>query len=207
MILPAPFPGFYDYRLVALSISIAILAAYAALDIATRINTITNKTRLFWLWGGATAMGTGIWAMHYSGMSAYRLPIAVLYDWPTVALSLLAAVGASSVTLYIASRPPFGTGKALASSVFMGGGIAATHYIGMEAMRLQASISYSPALVTLSVALPILISWFALRLAFGSNQSLASLSPNKVGIAVILGLAISSMHYVGIAAVTFRPSA
>src|SRR5258708_2068009 len=80
----------YDYGLVALSVVIAILAAYAALDLAGRVTSAGGKARFFWLSGGAVAMGTGIWSMHYIGMLAFRLPIPVLYDWPTVLLSLLA---------------------------------------------------------------------------------------------------------------------
>src|SRR6266852_9352976 len=81
----------YDYRLVALSVIIAIFASYAALDLAGRTTAARGRGRLAWLTGGATAMGVGIWSMHYIGMRAFSLPVPVLYDWPTVLLSLLAA--------------------------------------------------------------------------------------------------------------------
>src|SRR5689334_21178785 len=81
--------GSYDARLVALSILIAVCAAYAALDLAGRTTNARCRARLAWLAGGATAMGLGIWSMHFIGMLAFRLPILVLYDWPTVLLSLL----------------------------------------------------------------------------------------------------------------------
>src|SRR5690349_7209255 len=84
--------GSYDYRLVALSVVIAILAAYTALDLAGRVTSARTRVRYVWLTGGSLAMGIGIWSMHYIGMLAFRLPIPVLYDWPTVLLSLLAAV-------------------------------------------------------------------------------------------------------------------
>ena len=76
--------GSYDYRLVALSILIAVLASYAALDLGGRVTASHGPRRFAWLFGGAGAMGTGIWAMHYIGMLAYSLPVVVLYDWPTV---------------------------------------------------------------------------------------------------------------------------
>src|SRR2546422_7166281 len=82
----------YDYRLVVLSVVIAIFASYAALDLAGRTTAASGRTRLAWLVGGATAMGVGIWSMHYIGMLAFSLLVPVLYDWPTVLLSLLAAV-------------------------------------------------------------------------------------------------------------------
>src|SRR5438128_9407866 len=89
----------YDYRLVTLSVVIAILASYAALDLAGRTTAASGRVRLAWLVGGATAMGVGIWSMHYIGMLAFTLPVLVLYDWPTVLLSLLAAIFAAAVAL------------------------------------------------------------------------------------------------------------
>src|SRR5258708_30611356 len=97
--------GYYDYRLVTLSVVIAIFASYTALDLAGRITAATGRVRLVWLAGGAIAMGLGIWSMHYIGMLALSLPVPVLYDWPTVLLSLVAAVFASAVALFFVSRP------------------------------------------------------------------------------------------------------
>ena len=96
--------GSYDYRLVALSVLIAVLASYAALDLASRVTAARGRIRFAWLSGGATAMGIGIWSMHYIGMLAFSLPIPVLYDWPTVLLSLLAAIFASAIALFVVSR-------------------------------------------------------------------------------------------------------
>src|SRR5229473_4444891 len=94
----------YDYRLVALSVLIAIFASYAALELAGRVTAARNQARMAWLIGGATAMGTGIWSMHYTGMLAFRLPVPVYYHVPTVLLSLLAAIFASFIALFIVSR-------------------------------------------------------------------------------------------------------
>ncbi|MBV9622502.1 MAG: hypothetical protein JOZ14_00815, partial [Acidobacteria bacterium] len=98
----------YDYRLVVLSVLIAICAAYSALDLGARTTAARGRARLAWLVGGATAMGTGIWSMHYIGMLAFSLPVAVRYHWPTVLLSLLAAVFASAVALFVVSRKNMG---------------------------------------------------------------------------------------------------
>src|ERR1700737_5278048 len=89
--------GSYDYALVALSVLIAMFASYAALDLAGRVTAAGGWTRAVWLLGGASAMGTGIWSMHYIGMLAFTLPIPVAYHWPTVSLSLVAAVFLSFV--------------------------------------------------------------------------------------------------------------
>src|SRR3984885_876501 len=87
----------YDYRLVALSVLIAMLASYAALDLGGRVTASRGRLRFIWLLGGSAAMGVGIWSMHYIGMLAYSLPVAVYYAWPEVLLSLLAAILASAI--------------------------------------------------------------------------------------------------------------
>jgi two-component system sensor histidine kinase/response regulator len=197
--------GFYDYRLVALSVFIAILSAYAALDLAGRVTAARGAIRLAWLSGGAFALGIGIWSMHYIGMEAFNLPVAVKYDWPMVLLSMVAAILASAVALFVVSRKSMGLTAAICGALVMGSGIAAMHYIGMEAMRLPAMCSYSNWTVVLSVVLAVVISFVALWLSF----ALRDLSTNtwnwrKLGSAVVMGLAIPVMHYVGMAAVTFH---
>jgi two-component system sensor histidine kinase/response regulator len=199
----SPLVGFYDDRLVVLSVVISILSAYAALDLAGRVTAARGHIRLLWLSGGAFAMGTGIWSMHYIGMLAFRLPVAVAYDWPTVLLSLLAAMFASGVALFVVSRKTMGVASASAGSVVMGGGIAAMHYIGMEAMRLPAMCMYSMRMVALSVVLAVVISFVALWLAFRFRTDTTSWSWQKSGSALLMGLAIPTMHYVGMAAVSF----
>src|SRR6266849_2864517 len=198
--------GSYDFRLVALSVVIAVLASYAALDLAGRVTSARGGTRILWLSGGATAMGIGIWSMHYFGMLAFRLPIPVQYDWPTVLLSLLAAILASAVALFVVSRHKMGLFRALVGSIFMGGGIAAMHYIGMAAMRLPAMCRYSPALLTLSVVLAIVISFVALWLTFYFRGETTAWAWRKAVSALVMGAAIPVMHYTGMAAASFTPS-
>jgi two-component system sensor histidine kinase/response regulator len=152
--------GTYSHGLVALSVVLAALASYAALDLAGRVTAARGRAQIIWLTGGALAMGLGIWAMHYIGMLAFGLPVPVAYDWPTVALSLFAAVLAAAVAMFVTSRRVMAVRHAASASIFMGSGIAAMHYIGMAAMRLPAMCIYSPALVTLSVLAAIAIrSW------------------------------------------------
>src|SRR5690242_5449645 len=154
----------YDYRLVALSVLIAIFAAYAALDLAARVSATQGGTRMLWLVGGAIAMGTGIWSMHYTGMLAYRLPIPVYYHIPTVAVSLVAAIVASFVALFVTSREQLMPLHIIAGSVLMAAGISAMHYTGMDAMRLSAMCHYDTSWVVLSVAIALVDSLVALVL-------------------------------------------
>jgi two-component system, sensor histidine kinase and response regulator len=198
--------GSYDYRLVALSVFIAILASYAALDLAGRVTSAKGRVRLFWLCGGAMAMGIGIWAMHYIGMLAFHLPVPVEYDWPTVLLSLLAAIFASAEALLVVSRREMGFFRAAVGSMIMGGGIASMHYIGMEAMRLPAMCRYSPALVIASVVFAIMISFVAIWLAFHFRGVTTSGGWRKNASALVMGAAIPVMHYTGMAAARFTPA-
>jgi len=163
----------YDYRLVVLSVAFALLAAYAAIDLAGRVTATSGWAKALWLTGGATAMGLGIWTMHYIGMLALTLPVPVLYHYPTVVLSLLAAIAASAVALLTVSRKRLGVTPEIAGAFVMGAGIAAMHYIGMAAMRMPATTEYAWSLVTLSVFLAIGVSLAALSLIFASRRSIA----------------------------------
>jgi two-component system sensor histidine kinase/response regulator len=198
--------GSYDYRLVALSILIAVLASYAALDLAARVTAAQGRVRFAWLWGGAAAMGTGIWSMHYIGMLAFSLPVPVFYDWPTVLVSLLAAVFTSAIALFVVSRQKMGTPAAMVGSVIMGAGIATMHYTGMAAMRLPAMCQYSPGLVALSVVLAIVISLVALWLTFRFRNDVKGKWLPKIASAALMGAAIPVMHYTGMAAAGFTPT-
>ena len=197
-------PVTYDYRLVALSVIVAIFAAYTALDMAGRVTATRGVSRLKWLIGGATAMGTGIWSMHYTGMLAFRLPMRVYYHVPTVLLSLLAAIFASFVALFIVSRPRMTTLHVVGGSLPMGAGIAAMHYTGMAAMRLGAMHHYHMGLWWLSVGLAVVISMVALWLTFHFREENKG-RLFKIGTAVIMGLAIPVMHYTGMASVSYMP--
>ena len=198
--------GSYNYALVALSVLIAIFASYAALDLAGRVTAADGWTRSVWLLGGAGAMGTGIWSMHYIGMLAFLLPIPVAYHWPTVLLSLLAAVLASVVALGAVSRQKMGAFRALAGSVLMGAGISGMHYIGMAAMRLPAVCQFNSSLVVLSVVFAVLISLAALWITFHFRDEKKRIGWKKLGGAVVMGAAIPVMHYTGMAAASFTPS-
>jgi PAS domain S-box-containing protein len=199
--------GSYDYGEVARSILIALAASYAALDLAGRITAASGRARTAWLTGGAIAMGIGIWAMHFKGLLAFHLPVTVDYHWPTVLVSLVVAVLASAVALYIVSRQKMGPVQAWTGSLIMGGGIAAMHYVGMASMRLAAVTRFAPLLVALSIVLAIVFSSAALLLAFGLREESKATDLRKIGSAVVMGAAISAMHYTGMAAARFMPSA
>jgi PAS domain S-box-containing protein len=196
----------YNYWLVALSVLIAMCASYAALDLAGRVTATVGRTRTVWLLGGAVAMGTGIWSMHYIGMLAFMLPVPVAYHWPTVLLSLFAAIVASAIALYVVSRQRMNAFRALAGSILMGAGIASMHYIGMDAMRLPAMCMLNSFLVVLSVVFAVLISLAALWITFHFRDEKAGRGWGKTAGAVVMGAAIPVMHYTGMEAASFTLS-
>src|SRR5216683_1134355 len=196
----------HNYALVALSVLIAMFTSYAALDLAGRVTAAGGWIRGVWLLGGSGAMGTGIWSMHYIGMLACILPLPVAYHWPTVLLSLFAAILASVIALYVVSRQEMSAFRAFAGSVLMGGGIASMHYIGMAAMRMSAISHYDSFLVVLSVVFAVLISLAALWITFHLRDEKAATGWRKISGAVVMGAAIPIMHYTGMAAAHFTPS-
>jgi PAS domain S-box-containing protein len=195
-----------NYWLVALSLLIAIGASYTALDVAGRATATLGRMRAIWLIGGAASMGLGIWSMHYIGMLAFGLPVAVFYNIPTVFLSLLAAMLASGVALVVASRAKWSWPASILASLVMGGGIASMHYIGMAAMRLPAMMRWNYTIVALSVVIAVVVSLVAMWLAFRFRSETREIAPLKIASAGVMGLAVVAMHYTGMAAATFVPS-
>jgi PAS domain S-box-containing protein len=197
----------YNYGLVALSLTIAVSAAYAALDLAARMTASEGRARVYWLTGGAMSMGIGIWSMHYIGMLALSLPVPVYYDIPTVLISAGLAILASAVVLFVVNRSEMNAWQWLAGGVVMGGGIAGMHYSGMAAMRLTAHGTYDPRLVALSLLIAVGVSLAALWIAFRLHNRTAQPVWKRVAAAVVMGFAIATVHYAGMASMSFHRSA
>src|SRR5712675_2349 len=133
--------GVYDLQLVALSVIVAIMASYTALELAGRVSQKQGTSSWAWLGGGAVSMGIGIWSMHFIGMLAFELPIRMSYDIPITLLSLLIAVVVSGFALYTVSHGTLSLHRLLLGGLLMGFGIAGMHYTGMAAMQLHPAIS------------------------------------------------------------------
>jgi NO-binding membrane sensor protein with MHYT domain/nitrogen-specific signal transduction histidine kinase len=192
----------YDLKLVSISVVIAILAAYTALTFARHVTQTRTEDRQIWLSGGAIAMGTGIWAMHFVGMLAFQLPVAVTYNFPIVLLSMLAAILASAIALKTVTASQMPIGAWLLSSIIMGSGISTMHYTGMAALQVPVPIDYDWNLVSLSIGVAIVVSMIALKLVFRLCQADRGSLP-KLGATIVMGAAIPLMHYIGMAAVHF----
>jgi NO-binding membrane sensor protein with MHYT domain/CheY-like chemotaxis protein len=195
--------GHYETPLVLISILVAIAASYAALSLAGRVSESRGRAVAAWIFGGAIAMGSGIWAMHFVGMLAFRLPIPIAFDLPLTLASLLLPIAASCLALWQVSRAELGRTRLTVSAVLMGIGINAMHYTGMAAMRMEPGIIYDPWLFALSVAIAIAASGLALWIAFRLRQNVPQVWLPRVGAAVVMGAAIVGMHYTGMAAASF----
>jgi NO-binding membrane sensor protein with MHYT domain len=196
----------YNTWLVGLSIVVAMAVAYTALRLVSRVTETNRSGKRAWLMGGAIVMGMGIWSMHFIGMLAFSLPVPIRYSIATTLGSLGIAILTSGFALALASRPNLQLKRLLTGASVMGAGICAMHYSGMAAIEVLPMITYEPWLVGASVAIAVSASFAALWLAFQlrSGQSwLAGLA--RVGAAIVMGLAISGMHYTAMAAARFSP--
>lgn len=200
--------GHYDGALVLLSVLVATLAAYAALGIASRMrSSATSSARRAWLLVGALSMGTGIWAMHFIGMLAFRLPSPVRYDVAITAVSVVPALLSSGVVLQVMSGGSRSAGGLLALGSLMGGGIGAMHYTGMAAMRMDAAMYYDPVLFAGSIFVAVLLATISLAVnaRAGRNEAWWPIRWSSVAPALVMGFAVAGMHYAGMAGAYFFP--
>ncbi|WP_454017629.1 hybrid sensor histidine kinase/response regulator [Azospirillum sp. Marseille-Q6669] len=193
--------GHYDPYLVALSIVVASFGGYVALDLASHARD-AGRGRNGWLGAAALALGAGIWSMHFIGMMAMRMPVPVSYDILLTALSFLLAVGVSGTGLFAVAHGGGGRATLAAAGLLTGFGIVSMHYVGMAGMRLPVPLIYDTLLVVASVVIAVAASTAALWLAFRTASPLQRLSG-----ALVLGAAVVSMHYVGMAAASAAENA
>jgi PAS domain S-box-containing protein len=195
----------YNPALVILSVVVATIGAYVAIEIAQRVRTAGRRRRIFWTAGGALAMGLGIWSMHFVGMLAVDLPGPVWYEALFTVASVLAAVVGCAIAFFIFNRSQVGGWLLAVASVFMGAAIAGMHYTGMAATRMGGQIIYDPVIVAASVAIAVVFSFAALALTRNLlNPGSGSRAPlRKIAAALLLGIAVAGMHYTGMAAAQF----
>jgi diguanylate cyclase (GGDEF)-like protein len=195
--------GSYSPTLVIISLFVAILASYTALDMTGRIATAKGRAVHLWTAGGAFAMGIGVWSMHFIGMLAFKLPIDLGYDVTLTSLSLLTAFLSSGFALWLVSQPQLPAWQLAFGALVMGAGISAMHYTGMAAMSIQPGIDYDPTLFSLSLLIAVGASGAALWIAFRLRKHTPYVRLIRGGAAVIMGIAIVGMHYTAMAAAQF----
>jgi len=200
--------GKYDFVLVGLSYFVAVLASYVALNLVGRLRAEHNKqAKVYWLIGGAFTMGAGIWSMHFIGMLAFIMPMPMEYDLGWTVASLLMAIIASALALFILQKENYTISQLALGGIIIGLAISTMHYMGMEGMKNHTNIHYLPVLFFLSIIIGIAASEAALYLALQSNQGSNKRQFNlKIISALVMGVAICGMHYTGMAAAVFTPN-
>ena len=195
--------GVYDPKLVVLSLLVAIFASWMGLQTAGQARQQARQRRLF-LFTGSLALGAGVWAMHFIGMLAFNLCTQVDYDPMITILSNLPSIGASYVALSLIARERIGTTGLIVGGVLVGAGIGAMHYSGMAGMRMSLDLRYDPFTFGLSIVVAVVLATLALWVRFGLSR-LSGLSEGKrlLLAAIVMGGAITGMHYTGMAAARF----
>lgn len=184
----------HDTVFVALSLSVAILAAWTALSLLERVRASLEGRRLVWLAATASAMGGGIWSMHFIAMQGFSPGVPVTYDIGLTALSLLLAIMGTSIAFWMAAKPQARVLFLAMSGAAMGVAIALMHYVGMAAIRSSATLHFSPPYVFAALLVGMLASFGAMMLVRSdlSNRQ-------KAYGAIFLAAAVSAMHYIAMA--------
>lgn len=189
----------YSPGLVALSYLVSFAGSLTALMCATRMLRTDGRAKFSMLACAAVSLGgIGIWSMHFIGMLAYRLPVRIVYEPVLTVVSLVAAIVISGIALYLAGgRRKFSKPGWIAASVLAGLGVCVMHYMGMYAMKMRATMELDLFIVGVSVAIAVTAAAAALWLAFHTNNL-----PRQMIAAAVMGLAVCTMHYVGMSAAT-----
>lgn len=164
-----------------------------------RARSVRGATRRGWLVLGAASIGgTGIWVMHFVAMLGMTMPGTTMdFELPGTMLSMVVAIVVVGVGLFVVDAGGGRPSSLLVGGLFTGLGVAGMHYLGMAAMRLQGTVRYNPTLVVLSVVIAVV----AATAALWATRTVRG--PQAVGgAALVMGLAVTGMHYTGIAAMT-----
>jgi len=189
--------------MVIISVIVAMLASFTALDMAGRVATSSGKAALVWLIGGGFAMGVGIWAMHFIGMLSMTLPMVMSYDASLTAISMLIAIVASIFALWLVCYGELPALRLCGGALVLGSGVVAMHYTGMAALMFVPGIIWDWRWIALSVVIALVASGAALWLAFHLRTGNGRLTLMRIGASVFMGCAMEGMHYTGMAAASF----
>ncbi|MFY1615228.1 MHYT domain-containing protein [Micromonospora sp. WMMD736] len=190
----------YGWITPALSYALSVLGSVLGLVCAGRIRTArTGRQRAWWGLLAAWALGgTAIWAMHFMAMLGFAVDgTRIRYDVPLTAASTAIAVFAVGIGLAIVGTGRLNPVRLIAGGVFTGAGVAAMHYTGMAAMRLNGSLGYDTLRVVLSVVIAVVAATVALWLAMTVRRGLAIFAS-----ALVMGVAVNGMHFTGMSALS-----
>ena len=196
----------YHWRLVILSLVIAIVSSYTALDLARQVPLELGGASKLWLLGSAIALGISVWLMHFIAMLAYKLPIPINYNFYVVFLSMVLAIACCGVGLLFVTKQPLTWLHFLAGGSFITIGVVSMHFTAMTGMQLAAITVYDLKIAALANVSTVILCFSALWLAFHPSADQVPETIRKLGSAVLTGLSIDSLHYTAMASVKFYPS-
>ncbi|QCZ94631.1 bifunctional diguanylate cyclase/phosphodiesterase [Salinimonas iocasae] len=198
--------GDYSPSLVLLSILIAILSSFVALHAISYASVFTSRWgRQTAIFVGGLAMGIGVWSMHFLGMLAFDLCTVVSYDSFITLLSIVPSVGASWIALNFISTHQTSKKSLLICGMLVGAGIGAMHYLGMAAMEMAPLLRYDISTFIISIAVAVALAVLSLWIRFYLGSKLVKTHTLVINFlaSIVMGGAISGMHYTGMAAARF----
>lgn len=193
----------YNWPLVFLSIVIVLSSSYIALHISSQLSLRFGIARKQWIFTGTVIQTLGFWSMHFMGMLAFHLTIDVTYNISLVLLSIVPAFLACGILFYLISRSKLTKMRIVLGAFFVGTGIILMHYIGMAAMEMDAEIRYDPSLWSISVFVAFAASLASLFLLIYVRE-FQGFHWKKLMSALIMAVAVTGMHYIGMAAAVFE---
>ncbi|CAM3884811.1 putative bifunctional diguanylate cyclase/phosphodiesterase [Alkalicoccus chagannorensis] len=193
---------YYNIPLVLFSILMAVIGSFVALEINTRITQLpAGRRKMPWILAGAGTMGIAIWSMHFIGMSAFQLYVPLQYDWLMTVFSIIPAIISAFLAFFVLHHMTVRWSTVLTAGLLMGGGISAMHYTGMQAISFAGVMTHTPASIITATSIAVIVSFAALAI-FTHSRTIQSM-PLRGVMAVVMGLAISSMHYTGMGGSSF----
>lgn len=198
-------PIFWNTSLVLLSVLSAVIGSFTALTHAQRMRESGGRVVMWWMIVGGITLGAAIWSMHFIGMLAFHLSTPLAYDQTLTLLSVVPAIAASLLGFRVLRDVRISAARLIVSGITMGAGISVMHYTGMAALSMSPPIAYDPLFAMLSVAIAVLASWGALLMMYRGERTGLKPMPRFMLGALVMGLAISGMHYVAMLGVQIQP--
>ncbi|MEB0011133.1 EAL domain-containing protein [Glaciimonas sp. Gout2] len=196
-------PIFWNGYLIALSLLVPMFGVFAALSHVENMRESNGRVAFLLMCCGAGTLGVAIWSMHFIGMLAFNMPIRMAYDISLIALSIVPAIAGTLAAFLLVQNQKLTLDRILIGGTVMGLGIAAMHYTGMAALKMQPAISYDPLLFSLSIFIAIAASIGALLIVFsGEKKEPMALKQQMMG-AMVMGFAVAAMHYTAMAGASF----
>ncbi|RPH26324.1 bifunctional diguanylate cyclase/phosphodiesterase [Citrobacter youngae] len=194
----------WDPVLIGISFIVAFIASFIALDSAGKVAISNRRESTFWRLSGGATLGMGIWSMHFIGMLAMKMSMPINYHFSLTAFSFLIALISATLAINIAiSGQTLSTRRLIVATSLLSTGVVTMHYVGMVAIVEHVAIRWQFSLILLSVVIAIIASGIGLWLAFHLRQNTRRALINRLIAALVMALAIASMHYTGMGAATF----